>query len=323
MSTHYTLKQLQHLVLLAEDRHFARAAGRAALSQSAFSRSIQSLELALGLQLFDRDMKLVSPTPAGERMIERARALLASTSDLTREMSLLRSGDLGDIALGAGALAGACLLPAALARLSGAHPEVRVDVDVIESNTLLDKLLRAGLDFFVGEYSEVPRHEDLRVEPLGRLESSFFCRSGHPLAKRSAVTPEDLARYRLASVHIPEAVQNAFDRQWAGAATPFPEFALQCGSLPILRDYVLTSDVVLLGCERPFQVELKHGLLVPLTVLDLTCGKARPPFSTGMGLVRLVGRTPTPAGTLLMDMIRVEAALALQPLQGSGPSRIS
>ncbi len=113
------------------------------------------------------------------------------------------------------------VLPAPLALLRQTHPGVRVDVDVIESNALLDKLLRAGLDFFVGEYSAVPRHKDLRIEPLGRLP---------------------------------------------GGADVMPELSLQCGSLTILRDYVLGSDAVLLGTARPFRVELEQGLLVPLRV---------------------------------------------------------
>jgi DNA-binding transcriptional LysR family regulator len=47
------LRHLEHLVLLADELHFARAAERACLSQSAFSRSIQALEDTLGLRLVD------------------------------------------------------------------------------------------------------------------------------------------------------------------------------------------------------------------------------------------------------------------------------
>ena len=43
------LKRLQHLLLLTEELHFSRAAQRANLSQTAFSRSIQTLERELGV----------------------------------------------------------------------------------------------------------------------------------------------------------------------------------------------------------------------------------------------------------------------------------
>ena len=178
---------------------------------------------------------------------------------------------------------------------------------------MLDKLLRAGLDFFVGEYSAVPRHKDLRIEPLGRLHLSFFCRAAHPLAARGAVGLDELSGYRLASVHIPDAVlKNLVDRL-PGGADVMPELSLQCGSLPILRDYVLGSDAVLLGTARPFRVELEQGLLVPLRVREFDGIEAGAVVSADLGLVSLAGRTPTPAGQLLMNMIREQARTALGP----------
>ena len=49
------LRRLAHLVALDDERHFARAAQRVHLSQPAFSRSIQTIESSLGMQVFDRD----------------------------------------------------------------------------------------------------------------------------------------------------------------------------------------------------------------------------------------------------------------------------
>lgn len=311
---HFSFKQLQHLVLLADERHFARAAERAALSQSAFSRSIQMLEFGVGMRLFDRDLKHVHPTQIGERVIDRARSLLAGASDLERELTLLSAGDLGNIALGAGALAGAVVLPGPLARMRQGHPSVRVDVEVIESNALLDKLLRAGLDFFVGEYSDVPRTEEIHIDVLGRMDAYFFCRAGHALTAKAIVDMGELVAYRLASVHVPDSVLRAFVQRFQAGECVAPELSLQCGSLTILRDYVLGSDAILLSAERPFRVEVEQGLLVPLRVrgLDVVGVSERTPAASAcLGLVRMAGRTPTPASQLLMDMIRDEARGAL------------
>ena len=43
------LNRLNHLVALADECHFARAAARVHLSQPAFSRSIQAMERDTGL----------------------------------------------------------------------------------------------------------------------------------------------------------------------------------------------------------------------------------------------------------------------------------
>jgi DNA-binding transcriptional LysR family regulator len=71
------LKRLSHLVALADESHFARAAERVHLSQPAFSRSIQLLETQVGMRLFDRETGDVKPTPAGLFLVDRARRLLS------------------------------------------------------------------------------------------------------------------------------------------------------------------------------------------------------------------------------------------------------
>ena len=90
------LKRLAHLVALADECHFARAADRVHLSQPAFSRSIQSIESDLGMRLFDRETGPVRPTPAGEFMIERARRLLFDARCLQRDAMLYRDSQLGE-----------------------------------------------------------------------------------------------------------------------------------------------------------------------------------------------------------------------------------
>lgn len=59
------IKRLSHLLALADERHFGRAAERVHLSQPALSRSIQALESETNQRLFDRDSGDVRPTPAG------------------------------------------------------------------------------------------------------------------------------------------------------------------------------------------------------------------------------------------------------------------
>ncbi|MDE1949443.1 MAG: LysR family transcriptional regulator, partial [Burkholderiales bacterium] len=90
------LRRLQHLVALADECHFARAAERVNLSQPAFSRSIQAIESQLGLRLFEREAGAVRPTPAGVFLVERARRLLFDARCVQRDVALYRDSRLGD-----------------------------------------------------------------------------------------------------------------------------------------------------------------------------------------------------------------------------------
>ncbi len=76
------LRALRYFIAAAEDLHFTRAAARLFVAQQALSRDIARLERQLGTPLFARTTRRVALTPAGERLLGRARELIA-LHDLT------------------------------------------------------------------------------------------------------------------------------------------------------------------------------------------------------------------------------------------------
>jgi DNA-binding transcriptional LysR family regulator len=301
------LRQLQHLLLLAEELHFARAAERAFLSQSAFSRSIQNLEASVGMRLFDRDLRSVRATPAGVRLIARARRLLSSADDLSREMDLLRSGELGNVNMGVGPFSGLTLLPAPLAQMQRDHPDVQVRLDVASSQTLLQQLDDERIDFFIAEIRELPAREDCVLTRIGWLAGAFYCRVGHPLASRTRLRFADLKDARFASVHMPQSMKKTLDKLMAASGGSSFSVALECESTALLRDLCLASDAIMLAFPRAVQNDLEAGLLQRLPVQDLDALGPQTPLRTELGLVRLKERTLTPASEILMRLVREEA----------------
>ncbi|HTD06009.1 LysR family transcriptional regulator, partial [Undibacterium sp.] len=96
------LRKLRHMVVLAEELNFARAAKKVHLTQSALSRSILSLEEELGGKLFDRDLHGVALTAIGRQVVKRARDLLLNAGNLQHDVARMQQGELGDVRLGAG-----------------------------------------------------------------------------------------------------------------------------------------------------------------------------------------------------------------------------
>ena len=80
------LRALRYFVAAAEELHFTRAAARLFIAQQALSRDIARLERELGTQLFTRTTRRVALTPAGERLLVRARELLALHDATWREL---------------------------------------------------------------------------------------------------------------------------------------------------------------------------------------------------------------------------------------------
>jgi len=71
------LAALRYFLALAEIGSFTRAAARLNVTQPTLSTAIARLEEQLGARLFERDRKRIALTPAGQRFMGRAQAMLA------------------------------------------------------------------------------------------------------------------------------------------------------------------------------------------------------------------------------------------------------
>ncbi|MEU3788320.1 LysR family transcriptional regulator [Streptomyces fructofermentans] len=79
------LRQLRCLVAIVDEGTFTDAAIALGVSQAAVSRTLASLERALGTRLLRRTSREVAPTPAGLRVLAHARRVLAEVAELVRE----------------------------------------------------------------------------------------------------------------------------------------------------------------------------------------------------------------------------------------------
>jgi DNA-binding transcriptional LysR family regulator len=303
------LKHLQHLTLLAEELNFGRAAKRANLSQSAFTRSIQALEAELGLVLFDRGKRYVRVTATGRHTLERARGLLAGARDLARELEHLRTGDLGSVAVGAGPYSAATLLNPALAELHRRHPGVTTRVEINNWGVLHEHLKAERIDFFLGNVLDILHEPGISIQRIGSFHGMLCCRAGHPLAGRKSVSPADIGRHRIATVTLLPQIKTAFTAAFALPDQALPIVALECDNIEVLTSAALGTDLILGATHQSVRALLENGMLHPLRVAGLDQESA---FFSELGLVRLAGRTLTPAGAVLCGLL-LEAGMQTTP----------
>ena len=83
------LRSLKHVVVLSKLLSYTKAAQEFCLTQSALSRSIQSIERHANAHLFDRDRSGVHLTRVGRTFVERATALLREADELDRMLQPL------------------------------------------------------------------------------------------------------------------------------------------------------------------------------------------------------------------------------------------
>lgn len=80
------LRQLKHLVLFAETGSVSEVAKRVYLTQPSVTRSLQSLEDEIGLEVFYRERNRLFLTETGEKIVALAKKVVDDTSELQAEI---------------------------------------------------------------------------------------------------------------------------------------------------------------------------------------------------------------------------------------------
>jgi len=304
MNTSIDLKRLHHLVLLAEELNFSRAAERACLSQTAFSRSIQTLEAEFGMRLFDRATRSVQPTTVGRRVIERAKGLLGRARDLAQEVDYLANADGGTLGFGASLFAVDTVLPGVLSQFKKDRPGLRVDVEVSQWAVLLQHLESESIEFFVAYPGPTTNDPRYTVNMLAPRPASLYCRAEHPLLKAQASEPrpDQVPDFPWALVQIDNLIEAQLRQLFAVKGDRELPIRLRCDNQALLLESVMSSDAILFTWEAWLERELANGSIVDL---GARLQPAVPVQSRqlSVGIVQLAGRTLSPAARKLISLI--------------------
>jgi len=303
------LRLLHQALTLARHRNFARAAEALHLTQPALSRSIASLESALGERLFDRTRQGVEPTSFGRMLLARAQPLLDDAAELERDFRLLRGLQIGELRVGAGAYAAELSVGQAAGRLMGRHPQLRVELTNSDLRSLVTDLLQHRLDLAVVELSLVEGETGVATEALPEHAGCFYCRTGHPLGQLAAPSLEQVLAYPYVGTRMPQRVAAGFlelarvGRIDADSGDYLPP--VKVDSIQLAKTVVLQSDAVGAAPLALLATEIRAGQLQPLPL--------RPDWlHTRYGFAYLRERQLSPAAQAFMAEVRaVEAGLSV------------
>src|ERR1700752_3369974 len=93
------LIELEAAVAVARRRSFRAAATELGLSTTTLSQAVAELEARLGLRLFNRTTRSVSPTPAGEQFVSQVAPALSAIREATDAVNQHRSTPAGMLRL--------------------------------------------------------------------------------------------------------------------------------------------------------------------------------------------------------------------------------
>ena len=187
-----SIRQLEYLVALAGTRHFGRAAKACAVTQPALSLQIRELEELLGVKLFERGRRQVLVTPAGERVIERAREALRRIDDLLGEARAAQRPFTGRLSLGVIPTVAPYLLPRALPAVRAAHPALELLLREDQTQRILARLRDGDLELLL--LALPVEGEDLEALPLFEEPFVLAVPAEHRLARgHGPVTEAELS----------------------------------------------------------------------------------------------------------------------------------
>lgn len=174
------LRQMEYVVVLAEEQQFTRAAAMCGVSQSGLSAAIRALEDELGTRLFTRTTRRVEPTEAGLALLPHARALLDEAA-AGRDAVVRASRELrGTLRIGAEQCLGVVDVPPLLERFRRRYPQVDIAFTQAGSHELVAGVRAGELDLaFVATEEHLAQ---VRRTELGRREVVLLCPPGHALA---------------------------------------------------------------------------------------------------------------------------------------------
>ena len=292
-------RQLRHFLAIMDLGSLSAAAEQVHLSLPALSRSLRALEDGLGVPLFDRQGRGLSPTPYAQLYADRARRMVFDEKEAARELRLMRAGELGPLAFGMGSSLAHGLLAPMVLQLLATAPELRLRTMVQSSDVLFSALAHEQIDFFVGDVRMAAHDTDMAVEAMHRCSFAWFARAGHPLAGRRRLRIDDLLAYPCV---LPGFAEEGMLRRLAqsyGLSLPLEDhFAVNSNDMATVHALLASSDAILPSTTISAVLELAAGRLQPLDVdppldLELT-----------LGVVRREGRTLPPSADRAFAIVR-------------------
>lgn len=298
--SHLKTRQLVLLVELGRHGSILHAAQAASVTQPAASKLLADLEHALGVKLFERLPRGVSPTWYGEVMIRRAGAALAELDAAHQEVMELQSGMSGRVAVGAVLTPSTTLLPAAITLLKARQPKVHVAVSVDTSKLLTQQLQNGDLDLVIGRVLDSEAATQLNFEPLTDEPHSIVARANHPLAGRTDLTLQELA---VQSWILPPGGSILRDRLTAlflSAGLDQPQQTVETLALPVITSLLSQSDMISALPDELARPYLAAGLL---TALEFDLGLRMDAY----GIVTRRAHQLSPGAELMLTCLREEA----------------
>lgn len=178
-------------------------------SQPTVSRELARFEKVLGLKLFDRTRGRLHPTVQGLRLFEEVQRSWYGLDRIVSAAESLREFRQGELSVVCLPVFSQSLLPALVQPFLARYPDVSLNIVPQESPLLEEWLSAQRHDLGLTETLHTPAGTE-RTE-LFSLDEVCILPSGHPLAEKPVLTPQDFHGERYISLSRADSYRQLLD----------------------------------------------------------------------------------------------------------------
>ena len=233
------LQQLKYLLAIVDNGlNITAAAERLYTSQPGVSKQLKLLEEELGMQLFVRKGKsLGGITPAGERVIERARVIMQEVDNIRSLASDYYEEKDGSLSIATTHTQARYVLPEIIAEFRRRFPNISLNLHQGTSEQIADMVSANEIDFAIATGSR-DLFSDLLLVPSYHWDRSILVPKGHELTRLDhKITLHDLVKYPLVTYVFSFGGQSSLKRAFADEGIE-PNVGFTARDADVIKTYV-------------------------------------------------------------------------------------
>ncbi|WP_395676626.1 LysR family transcriptional regulator [Inquilinus sp.] len=256
------LSDLDAFVAVARARSFRGAAGLRGVSASSLSDALRRLEGRLGVRLLNRTTRSVTPTEAGERLLERLGPALGEVAGALDAVNSFRDSPAGTLRLNVPSIVARHILPPIACRFLAAHPGIRLEV--VGDDSFVD-VLAEGFDAGIRYEERIER--DMIAVPVGPRRQRFVIAAApsYLAARGRPHHPNDLLDHACIRHRFPSGRVAPWEFERDGRVIRIsPEGPLVATSLEMEVAAAVAGLGLISMFEEALRPDLDSGALVPV-----------------------------------------------------------
>jgi DNA-binding transcriptional LysR family regulator len=301
-----SLHDLRVVMAVAQAGSMGKAARQLATSQPAISRSIGTLEQALGVRLFDRSAQGIHLTPFGHALVKRGTVVFDELHHGFNDIQFLSNPTVGNLAIGASIAVAEGFVCSVIGRLSRRYPRMTFRVHATDTATAYQALLGRKVDLAIVHAIDMPDRDLMVVEELLQDPHVVVAGAHHPIIRRRNVSLAQLVDEPWV-LPLPDQPYGAVVAEaFRAHGLEVPSFVVG-STLPVRTTLLATGRFLSMVPRVVMQFPPKNRLLRSLPI-------ALPTTTRPLALLTLKNRSLNPLAELFAGSVR-EAASRLQKLR--------